>query len=582
MRMTTAMANIPNLRTEPYPQLKRIPHPGGVNKTAAHWGMQRQIMPGVVFGNSSTSAPLKSGGSNIRNYYSNGHGLSFLHTQYTSNNVYIYPEHKDHDPGPYGKNEGWGDVFPTNTPYLIGSQGSSSSDQPFMKALPYVLAAFRPEVKKKLIETGQLMPTIQMIFRSTNGHLKSPAEYLSGKAHPTIFEGDWVRPKAMIRKAHALTLDTLPPIIQLKVIEEDPTIPKVDFFEPAFVEQLADTPAVIARIYRGRAAQRRIVVTAKPSFDPNQKPLSYHWVVLRGDAERIQINPRNAEGSEVEIIIPWHPNAPVTPHSTLTSNRIDIGAFVHNGTHYSAPGFITSFSLANENRIYNEQGKLLERHFGQGDSVVEVKDWPALLNELQRNTKLLKQLNIDPIHQPKYVNAGNKYDQLTEQVDAAFKAFEVLMTKRKKIAKDSPDSSQLPTIDKEIKAARKIYDTARNARTKLTDSIHRHTVQPFQEQLDIARKHPKLLRIAIKHHYVDPRIARPKFWSDVYHYDDNDDCTGWTRTIQGEKQEYTADGKRIMKRSWRGKITETAEVDYRTDSKNAKPGTPTALIPVLR
>ena len=53
----------------------------------------------------------------------------------------------------------------------------------------HVLAAFRPEVKKKLTETGLLMPTIQMLWRSTNKQLKDPKEYLTGKAHPAVFEG---------------------------------------------------------------------------------------------------------------------------------------------------------------------------------------------------------------------------------------------------------------------------------------------------------------------------------------------------------------------------------------------------------
>ena len=67
-----------------------------------------------------------------------------------------------------------------------------------MRMLPLVLAAFRPEVKQKLIETGTLMPTIQMLLRRTNKHLKDPKEYLTGKAHPTVFEGSWVDDLALV------------------------------------------------------------------------------------------------------------------------------------------------------------------------------------------------------------------------------------------------------------------------------------------------------------------------------------------------------------------------------------------------
>ena len=42
-------------------------------------------------------------------------------------------------------------------------------------------------------------------------------------------------------------------------------------------------PACIARIHRGKAHKQRIVVSAEASFDVNKSPLSYTWVVLRGD-----------------------------------------------------------------------------------------------------------------------------------------------------------------------------------------------------------------------------------------------------------------------------------------------------------
>ena len=43
----------------------------------------------------------------------------------------------------------------------------------------------------------------------------------------------------------------------------------------------------------------------------------------------------------------------------MSSNRVDIGAFVHNGQYYSAPGFITFFFLDNRVRVYNDK-RLIE------------------------------------------------------------------------------------------------------------------------------------------------------------------------------------------------------------------------------
>src|SRR5262249_3375063 len=60
------------------------------------------------------------------------------------------------------------------------------------------------------------------------------------------------------------------------------------------------------------------------------------------------------------------------------SNRVDIGAFVHNGTYYSAPGFVTFSYLDNESRTYDDRGRLLERGYGHGEMELAVADWKAL------------------------------------------------------------------------------------------------------------------------------------------------------------------------------------------------------------
>lgn len=493
------------LNLNPWPQLDQVIYTPEDVKIRRHWAAQQVILPHVTFGNSSTSAPVASSGSNIRFYYTQARGMAFLYQEYRSNNLYMYPAHHDHHPGRNGK-PFYGDVYPANSPYLIASQGSSGSDQPFMRAVPYTLAAFRPEVKKKLIETGLLMPTIQMILRSTNKHLADPKDYLTGKAHPPVFEGSWVNDQKMVQLAHDIELKTIPPLAMLKAVEEDKPTEGKDYFEAGLIEVLHDTPCAIARVVRGGKQVRRIVVSAEESFDINKQPLKYHWVVLRGNAERIEIKPLNEAGSRVEILVPYHERRPVDGHHLkIESNRVDIGAFVHNGTYYSPPAFVTFHTLDSEARTYDDQGKLLEIGYGIGDADLVIQDWNALFSTLRSEPKriedktlaaelLQKQFKAD--ERTAILKAADEYTSAMTQLTAAQdkgkqsgeirqKAIEALKKADQKLAEAQQANEKDPGDEtlKAFKLAGLEQQTASEER-KRTESEY----QAAQKALEAARK----------------------------------------------------------------------------------------------
>jgi hypothetical protein len=375
-----------NLRMSFYPQLQKVTYTSEQLRHRQDWGAQRIILPHVTFGNSSTSAHPERGGSIPRNYYTRTQGLEFLFGQYIRNNLYIYPEHHDHDPGRNGIG-GYGDLYPTNTPFLVISQGSSGSDKPFMRAIPQVSAAFRPEVKAKLIKAGMLMPTLQMILRMNNKNISGRKEYLSGKAHPTVFSGKNLDVLAMVKMAHEITIDTLPPIALLEVVrEEREMVTGKDFFDPGASEKLCDTPIAIARVFRGSDYQRKMVVRVSEKGDVNNRPLTFHWIVLRGDNSRIRIRKLKDDGSLVELTVPYHQRRPITPSSAMESSRVDIGVFTHNGKYFSPPSFITFFSLDNEARTYDSKGHILEIGYGSGTPHLAVSDWIKLFDMLKPET----------------------------------------------------------------------------------------------------------------------------------------------------------------------------------------------------
>jgi hypothetical protein len=189
-----------------------------------------------------------------------------------------------------------------------------------------------------------------MIFRRVR--VATDEEYLTGAAHSSAFD-DYDGGLQMVEMANAMLAGDVPPMVQLEVLEEDYGV--VDGKQ----EQLFTTPASICRIFRGPEYTKRMLLSAEGSYDANDRPLTYHWAVLRGDPAQVRITPQNAESSVVEILIDYHPETTVGGTALLT-NLVEVGAFVHNGVYYSAPGFVTDFTLANEERTYAGDGQLTD------------------------------------------------------------------------------------------------------------------------------------------------------------------------------------------------------------------------------
>lgn len=470
-----------DLNPKLFPQMQRHAYSKEDIQARRHWAAQRTLMPGIVLGNSSTSAPPLAGGSNPRIYYVNPLGLAFLHQQYRKNNLYVYPEHRDHDPGRNGPNEGFGDLYPTNTPYLLISQGSSGSDQAFLRAVACTLAAFRPETRKKLADEGLLMPTVQMILRRSYKAVRNDEDYFTGAAHPTVFEGNLLDDLAMIERAQALPADDLPPLVQLKVVEEEQPKQFVDYCDLPANEKLSDAPQAIARIWRGRAFTRRLVVSAADSFDPEKKPLRFEWKLLRGDPEAVCITPRK-DGSSAEIVVEYRPRRPIAPGSPLASTRVDIGVFARDGRHVSAPAFLTWFMLDDEARTYDAKGRLLELGHGFGTVRMEVTNWPAWFQAAGQDDVRARALGIDaatrdrfrkaakeiaPVHQTVVVQ-GQETARATETRQ---KAATAIQAAEKAVQQAEKEAQQDPAAKETLKQARLQLVTLRVAWKAADDRV---------------------------------------------------------------------------------------------------------------
>ncbi|MBI1367312.1 MAG: hypothetical protein GC162_01520 [Planctomycetes bacterium] len=365
-----------------FPQMTRITYDAELKQHNLDYGVQVQlIFDRVVMGNSSTALGGEAWRSNPRLCYVNPLYMGALEEQYRHNHIYLYPEHRDYDPGHNG-DTGYGDVFDANTPYVIISQGSSGSDQPFMKAVLATLAAFQPETKKKLIEKNLIAPTVQMILRRTYGKARGDNDYLSGAAHPPVFDGSKLNLPAMIGLAHSIAPDKLPPVARVAVVSETSGELGVDYFEAAPGTVVFNTANAVARLHRPIERDYKMTVSAGASTDPNGLPLTYHWVVLQGDPNRIAIKKLKDDGSLVELTVAYHARFPIAPDSDMMSNRVDVGLFVNNGAYYSAPAFVSLASLDSERRTYDQKGRIVEVDYGARDVGWKIMDWAGLLERL--------------------------------------------------------------------------------------------------------------------------------------------------------------------------------------------------------
>ncbi len=307
----------------------------------------------ITFGNSSTAI---TGGpywrSQARRLLTETEGPKRLVQSYSRNQIYVFPAKSDHDAGGM-------DIFPANTPYQIVSQGASGSDRPFLEAIAVILAAMPPPARDRLEAEGLVAPAVQMILRRGAVGITTDEDYLSGLAHPSVFAEDSLDPARLVQLAQSLDPETLPPMVRLAVLHEAADEPSF-LFGPGLSEVLFDTPSAIARVFRGTSGIRRMTVSARTTRDPNGRPLSFHWRVLRGDASRITLTPRADDGSVVEIEMPWHDAYAVPGRADLTTTRVDIGVFADNGATLSAPAFISWLFPPDQQRRYTPRGQVME------------------------------------------------------------------------------------------------------------------------------------------------------------------------------------------------------------------------------
>jgi len=336
------------LKPGAHPQLAHVAYAPAARAADLDYGLNdRLLFDAPTLGNSSTAITAGALWRSLPRAAltaADGTGPLRLWQNASRNQLYVYPAHRDWT-------SGRGDLYPANTPYLLISHGSSGSDQPLLEAVAMILAAFRPATKQRLVAENLVVPTVQMVFRRSLRSVTSREDYLGGPGNPAVFEGVDVNLARMVSLANSIAPDAIPPQVRIRVLEEDLGTEGIDFFGQGLSEQLFDTPAAVARVWRSKAGRRSILVTAADTADPNGRALRFEWRLLQGDPAKVAIEPLG-DGATARITLDWHDPFPISEDTPIPTARVDVGVFAGNGAHDSAPAMLSWYCPPTEARSY--------------------------------------------------------------------------------------------------------------------------------------------------------------------------------------------------------------------------------------
>lgn len=339
-------------RLDPAPFRGMVPtaYSKEASDAGADIGFSLFTFPGrIAIGNSSTANTVGefwgSCARKVQNEFPH-----ILIQQYLSNCVYVYPQHHDYLQSKFG------DVFPTRTPFLFISPGSSWTDRPILAAMATALAAMRPETKDALASQGMISPALQYLIRMASTNVADRADYATPKAHPVVFDGKSIDTLKLAKLAHSIDTNSLPLLAPLRILADESVAfkPGSDYPDRRG-ERLFDSPFAIARVWRAPPATRKMTVAAAAT-NPSVR---FHWFVGQGDKDKIAIRELDGKGHAVEITVSYHEPHFMTPFG-IESCRADIVCVADDGTHYSPPSFVTWYFPPVEKRRYDEVGRIAE------------------------------------------------------------------------------------------------------------------------------------------------------------------------------------------------------------------------------
>ena len=336
-----------------FPQLTVVRYPKSAQATFADVDHPNALFPCPVFGNISRGYTQGPFWRSMARFSMTEHGLAARMDALDRNNQFwIMPCVND-----YGKPL-LGDVFPANAPFQFVSQGASWSDQPFLRAALAASASFTQATKAAMIKRHLMGPTLQWLLRSTQKDVATETDYLSAKAHPTAFASKRLDVVRLVKKAHALRPEQIPPTVSLDLINS--RMFPVKYPQPLrdypdlLSELVFASPSAIAFLLRAPAGERTFLFRARP-FPAETTDVTYTWCVVNGDPKRVKISAPLGEA----LNTPDRGFAQIVLDRRGLTNRLDVACFAKTkDSEWGAPAIISFSPVSLETRVYRPDGKI--------------------------------------------------------------------------------------------------------------------------------------------------------------------------------------------------------------------------------